>query len=299
MSILYFPDRWSPALVLVWINTWGCTPFLDVGPAMASPFVTFLENYHWKGYTVDTVANNSNTMMCLHRGNFPMHRYWKNTEIGCVPFNLLEAWVWVHMEKWNILWADDETWLPQDVNVRTRDRLPHGFHKVLIDETDEDCLQVWVEVAGRGFYPFAGKSPLRLRMLGKFMPIRFVARSAQQCAIIAEVMHAYNLLGNRIEVYAPQAEGIALTDHARINSAMHEDDRSCFDFRASQVYRDAIAGRFPNNSSEADRIFHLSEGIHLLQKQHNDLVHEANQAIYRVQQSWHMLSEAYAALVNG
>ena len=112
-------------------------------------------------------------------------------------------------------------------------------------------------------------------------------------------MHAYNLLGNRIEVYAPQAEGIALMDHARINSAIHEDDRSCFDFRASQICRDAIAGRFPNSSSEEDRIFHLSEGIHLLQKQHNDLVHEANQAIYRVQQSWHMLSEAYAALVSG
>ena len=102
-------------------------------------------------------------------------------------------------------------------------------------------------------------------------------------------MHAYNLLGNRIELYAPQAEGIALMDHARIN----------FDFRASQVCRDAIAGRFPNSSSEADRIFHISEGIHLLQKQHNDLIHEANQAIYRVQQSWHMLSEAYAALVSG
>ena len=38
---------------------------------MASPLVTFLENYHWKGYTVDTIVNNSNTMMCLHRGNFP------------------------------------------------------------------------------------------------------------------------------------------------------------------------------------------------------------------------------------
>ena len=79
-----------------------------------------------------------------------MHRYCKNTEIGCVPFNLLEAWVWVHMEKWNILWADDDTWLPQDANVLTRDRLPHGFHKVIINETDEDYLQVWVEVAGRG-----------------------------------------------------------------------------------------------------------------------------------------------------
>ena len=47
---------------------------------MASPLVTFLENYHWKGYTVDTIVNNSNTMMCLHRGNFPMHRYCKNTD---------------------------------------------------------------------------------------------------------------------------------------------------------------------------------------------------------------------------
>ena len=27
---------------------------------MASPLVTFLENYHWKGYTVDTIVNNSN-----------------------------------------------------------------------------------------------------------------------------------------------------------------------------------------------------------------------------------------------
>ena len=62
------------------------------------------------------------------------------------------------MEKWNILWADDDTWLPPDANVLTRERLPHGFHKVIIHETDEDYLQVWVEVAGRGFYPFAAES---------------------------------------------------------------------------------------------------------------------------------------------
>ena len=145
---------------------------------MASPLVTFLENYHWKGYTVDTIVNNSNTMMCLHRGNFPMHRYCKNTEIGCVPFNLLEAWVWVHMEKWNILWADDDTWLPQDANVLTRDRLPHGFHKVIINETDEDYLQVWVS-SRTGFLSIcSGKSPLRLCLLGKFTP--FCHRSTKR-----------------------------------------------------------------------------------------------------------------------
>ena len=182
----------------------------------------------------------------------------------------------------------------------TRACLPHGFHKVIINETDEDYLQVWLEVAGRGFYPFAAEGRHHgYACWANSRRFAIVARSAQQCTIIAEIMHAYNLLGNRIEVYAPDAEGIAPTDHVRINSAVHEDDRPCFDFRTSQVCRDAIAGRFPNSTSEADRIFHLSESIHLLQKQHNDSVHEANQAIYRLQQSWHALSEAYAALFNG
>lgn len=58
-------------------------------------------------------------------------------------------------------------------------------------------------------------------------------------------MHAFHLLGNRIEVYAPRTEGIALADHARINNAVHEDDRPCFDFRGSQICREAIAGGFP------------------------------------------------------
>ena len=107
------------------------------------------------------------------------------------------------------------------------------------------------------------------------------------------------MLGNRIEVYAPRTEGIALTDHARINNAVHEDDRPCFDFRGSKACQDAIAGRFPSSTEEADRTYLQSEGIHLLQRQHNDLVCEANQALYRVQQSWHALSEAYAALFNG
>jgi hypothetical protein len=173
--------------------------------------VTFLENYHWKGYTVDTIANHANAMMCLHRGNFPMHRYCKDTAIRCVPFNLLEAWVWVHMEKWNIVWADDDTWLPEDVNVLARTRLPHGFHKVLIHETDDEYLQVWLEVGGRGFYPFAAESRHHgYACWANSRRFAIVARSAQQCAIIAEVMHAYNLLGNRIEVYAPSRKALRL-----------------------------------------------------------------------------------------
>ena len=43
----------------------------------------------------------------------------------------------------------------------------------------------------------------------------------------------------------------------------------------------------------------VRERITLLQKQHNDAIHEANRANYQVQQSWQMLSEAYAALFAG
>lgn len=111
-------------------------------------------------------------------------------------------------------------------------------------------------------------------------------------------MHAYNILGNRIETLLPSSEGIALSEQTRINSAVHENDRPCFDFRLSQECQDAIAGRFPRHEEEADKIFQLSEGIHLLQRHHNDLVQEANQALFRLQQNWHALSEAYATLFN-
>ena len=134
---------------------------------MASPSITFLENYHWKGYTVDPIVNNSNTMMCLHRGNFPLHRHCKNIEIGCVPFNLLEAWVWIQMEKWNILWADDEAWLPPDENVLSRERLPHGFHKVITHDTDEEYLQEWVEVAAKAFIPSRLRSDTMVMLAGQ------------------------------------------------------------------------------------------------------------------------------------
>ena len=111
-------------------------------------------------------------------------------------------------------------------------------------------------------------------------------------------MHACNILGNRIETLQPTLKGIALSEQSRINSAVHEDDRPYFDFRLSQECQDAIAGLFPNHEDEADRIFQLSEGIQVLQRQHNDLVQEANRALYRLQQNWHALSEAYATFFN-
>ena len=44
-----------------------------------------------------------------------------------------------------------------------------------------------------------------------------------------------------------------------------------------------------------ERLFYLSESISLLHRRHNDLVHEANRAQHRLQQSWNTLSDAYAA----
>ena len=67
-----------PYLLSWWIDDKCILPITQRSVlAMASPSLTFLENYHWKGYTVDPIINNSNTMVCLHRGNFPMHRHCK------------------------------------------------------------------------------------------------------------------------------------------------------------------------------------------------------------------------------
>ena len=267
--------------------------------AMAPSLLTYLENYHWKDYSVNTVVDHSNTRMRLHKGSYPLHRLCRNVELGRVPFNLVEACVWVYGEKWNIVWTDDASWLPADVDVITRNYLPHGFHKVLFAETDQEYLNLWIEVCGRGFYPFAAE--IRHHGYACWANSRrfaIVAQSPQQCTVIAELMHAYNILGNRIEIYTPRTEGIALTDSARSGNAVHEDDRSCFDFRGSQECLDAIAGRFPEPASASDRNFLLGEGVRLLQRQHNERIHEANQAIYRVQQSWQALHDAYAALLD-
>ena len=125
-----------------------------------------------------------------------------------------------------------------------------------------------------------------------------IAKNAPQCAVIAEIMHAYNILGNRIETMQPRRKGIALAEKHRINSAMHEDDRNCYDFRLSEECRMAMEGRSPDFASGADRLFYLSENISLPHRHHDDLVHEVSRAQYRLQQSWNTLSEAYAAFFN-
>ena len=268
--------------------------------AMSAALMTFLRNYHWKDYEVESVQNTPTMGMNLHRGKFPIHRVCRNVNVECRAFNLSEVYTWINNEKWNILWVDDESWLPDETTVNVGATLPHGFHKVIPSECDEVFLHTWLTIAGYGgFYPFAAE--VRHNGYACWANSRrfaIVARNAQQCAVIAEIMHAYNILGNRIETVQPLPEGTALTEQARINSAVHEDDRPCYDFRLSEKCRNAIAGRFPNHEEEADRIFQLSEGILMLQRHHNDLVHKANRSLYRLQQSWHTLSEAYAALFS-
>lgn len=206
---------------------------------MTPPALAYLENYHWRGYSVETLTDSvTNVLACFHRGNFPMHRHCRGVDIGCTPFNLMEVWMWVHREKWNVVWTEDETWLPAQKNGVMRSHLPHGFRKVLVHETDEEYLRQWVKVAGRGLYPFAAETHYSgFSCWANSRRFAIAARSPQQCAIIAEVMHAYNVLGNRIEVYAPQSDGIALSDRNRVNTAVHEDDRPCLTF---VVHRHAV-----------------------------------------------------------
>ena len=98
---------------------------------MTPPALAYLENYHWRGYSVETLTDSvTNVLASFHRGNFPMHRHCRGVDIGCTPFNLMEVWMWVHREKWNVVWTEDETWLPAQKNGIMRSHLPHGFRKV-------------------------------------------------------------------------------------------------------------------------------------------------------------------------
>ena len=55
-----------------------------------------------------------------------------------------------------------------------------------------------------GFYPFAAESRhYGYACWANSRRFAIVAKNAPQCAVIAEIMHAYNILGNRIETLQP------------------------------------------------------------------------------------------------
>ena len=265
---------------------------------MSVSLMTFLRNYHWKDYTVESLQSTPTMGMYLHRAQYPIHRLCSNVEVECRAFNLTEVYTWINNEKWNILWVEDDSWLPEETTVSMGTKLPHGFHKVIINESDEVYHQMRLTIPGYGgFYPFVAETRhYGYACWANSRRFAIVAKNASQCAVIAEIMHAYNILGNRIETFQPASEGIALTERNRINSAVHEDDRNCYDFRSSEQCRMAIEGRSPNFAQGADRVFYLSENIALMHRRHNDFMHEANRVQYRLQQSWNMLSEAYTVL---
>ena len=265
---------------------------------MSVSLMTFLRNYHWKGYTVEILQSTPTMGMYLHRGKYPIHRLCSNVETECRAFNLTEVHTCINNEKWNILWVEDDSWIPDETMVSMGTKLPHGFHKVIVHESDEVFHQMRLTTPDYGgFYPFAAESRhYGYACWANSRRFAIVAKNPAQCTVIAEIMHAYNILGNRIETYQPSREGIALAEQHRINSAVHEDDRSCYDFRKTEECRMAISGCSPDLAQGADRLFYLSENIALLHQRHNDLVHEAMRAQIRLQQSWNMLSEAYAVL---
>ena len=67
--------------------------------------MTFLRNYHWKDYTVESLQSTPTMGMYLHRGKYPIHRLCSNVEAECRAFNLTEVYTWINSEKWNILWV--------------------------------------------------------------------------------------------------------------------------------------------------------------------------------------------------
>ena len=224
-----------------------------------------------------------------------MHRLCKGVKIGNAPFQLVEAHIWVLNEKWNVVWVEEESCMPPDSDIVLSGSLPHGFQKVLVKDTSDAYLNLWLDRYGRDFYPFSAE----VRHQGyvcwaNSRRFAICGRSPQQCALLAELMHAYNALANRIEIYASCDGLIALSETNRIGTAIHEDDRSGFEFRDSQACRDAVEGKFSVADTKSSRIFLLHGTVVTMQQRHNDLIHEANLATYRVQQSWHFFPRSLA-----
>ena len=142
----------------------------------------------------------------------------------------------------------------------------------------------------------SGTTSSGICLLGQLPAIcNLCTESPQQCALLAELMHAYNVLANRTEVYAGGEGIITLSEPNRMNSAVGEDESRGYEFHDSQTCRDAIEGRFTSANTTASRFLLLHETVVTMQRRHNDLIHEANQVLHRVQQSWHSLAEAYDA----
>ena len=142
-------------------------------------------------------------MMCLHRGNFHAPLLQEYGNWVCALHSPRSMGMDSH-GKVEYPMADDDTWLPPDANVLTRERLPMASTNSL--SMKQTRLPTGLGGSSRtGILPFAAESRhYGYACWANSRRFAIVARSAQQCAIIAEVMHAYNLLGNRIEVYAPR-----------------------------------------------------------------------------------------------
>ena len=75
-------------------------------------------------------------------------------ELSNTDFNLIEFKVNILDERWNIVFPDNENWLPHEQSIRRRGGLPHGFRERdtegMLPEYKQSCLE-W----GRcRLYPF-------------------------------------------------------------------------------------------------------------------------------------------------
>lgn len=95
----------------------------------------------------------------------------------------------------------------QDSTIVFHGQLPHGFQKVQLRDSEAAYLNLWINRQGRDFYPFfsRGTSPRDACWVNS-RRFAICARSPQQCCPLAELMHSYNILANRAEVFTVTGE---------------------------------------------------------------------------------------------
>jgi hypothetical protein len=123
------------------------------------------------------------------------------------------------------VWLDDTEWVPSDNLIVANGALPHGFYRPEPVGTQNEYRSFWILWNGEYLYPF---DPFE-KNIGRCTWVNsrhfaMVASTENRCRLLAELMHAYNVLANRKSVFSPEQGIMTLNGHTRIGEAPGEND---------------------------------------------------------------------------
>ena len=184
-----------------------------------------MEHYHWHRYDRQLLQSHHFMQVFRPTGEFPFQRICRRTDFGFDDFNFLEAKVWILMSGGTLC-----GWTIQN-GFRVMTLLLQMEH-CRMASTDPSRLARKTNTGASGFcgngeylYPF---DPFE-KNIGRCTWVNsrhfaMVASTENRCRLLAELMHAYNVLANRKSVFSPEQGIMTLNGHTRIGEAPGEND---------------------------------------------------------------------------